>query len=469
MYALFEQMEDSRRQLENRVDKLGNDLLLTKALKRDVVAFAHTYENKMRLIDPYLKVSLGDYGPLLMMLRRIAECTNDYSDEGLQEWDTLISLSESSLRASIIDFRLSNRHRQENSKRTSNRLKSLSVYYTTRIAMQANKCVRRNAFDDMKQAEALIQEMKDNYIPINIQHYNSIIHGYLSLYERLNRNEYLDAAKKWMTDMESAGLKPDTVTYTSLIECFAKMNQETRMIEWINKMKEAGIKPNDVTYLAMLSYYSRLGRLDDIASAMKEMSDQGIALDIKHYNTICDGLRNNNMHDKVAIIEGMMTKQGIQGNVVSWTNKVKKAIKGADMRLAENMFQNMIDKGIHPNVITCNILVNGYCKANQIDQARKFINNRMAKLGIRPNAATYGPILTWMKDHGDVDGIDRQIQSMKDAGITPHDYIYGIAFQANLTAYDQSNDEKYFDKCRSIVVEMESAGWKRTSLFTHHW
>ncbi len=70
----------------------------------------------------------------------------------------------------------------------------------------------------MKQAEALIQQMKDNNIPRTLYHYNSIIHGYLLLYEKTNRNECLGVAKKWMTEMEAQGIKPNIVTYNSWIQ-----------------------------------------------------------------------------------------------------------------------------------------------------------------------------------------------------------------------------------------------------------
>ncbi len=49
------------------------------------------------------------------------------------------------------------------------------------------------------------------------------------------------------------------------------------------------------------------------------------------------------MHDKVRVIEELMEKQGIQGDAVSWTNKLKESIKRSDMGAAEKMFQDMYE------------------------------------------------------------------------------------------------------------------------------
>ena len=48
----------------------------------------------------------------------------------------------------------------------------------------------------------------------------------------------------------------------------------------------------------------------------------------------------------------------------------------------------MITKGCKPNVFSYNILINGYCKAEMIDEAKQLFNE-MIHQGLTPNIVSY--------------------------------------------------------------------------------
>ena len=78
-----------------------------------------------------------------------------------------------------------------------------------------------------------------------------------------------------------------------------------------------------------------------------------------------------------------MTQFKILPNVVTFSIVVDALCKERKTEDAEHVFQVMIQKGDNPNVITYNSLMDGYCLQGRMEEARRVFDMMMA-VGLAP-------------------------------------------------------------------------------------
>ena len=90
-----------------------------------------------------------------------------------------------------------------------------------------------------------------------------------------------------MREMGEKGAEPDVVTYTTLLNFYAKSDNEQRCAEIWDQMTEKGIEPDIVTYNTLLNFYVKCGNEQRCAEIWSEMTEKGIEPDIvTHYGLI---------------------------------------------------------------------------------------------------------------------------------------------------------------------------------------
>lgn len=87
-----------------------------------------------------------------------------------------------------------------------------------------------------------------------------------------------------------------------------------------------------------------------------------------------------------------MAKNGCHPNVVTFSTLINGYIKANNIDEVVKVFQEMPSKGIVPDVVTYNNLVDGLCKANRLQLARQLFNE-MQVHGNTPDTVTYTSLL----------------------------------------------------------------------------
>ena len=53
--------------------------------------------------------------------------------------------------------------------------------------------------------------------------------------------------------MQDAGLQPDVISFSAVIDACAKQGEAAKAEEWLSKMQAAGLQPNVISYSAATS------------------------------------------------------------------------------------------------------------------------------------------------------------------------------------------------------------------------
>ncbi|KAF6137008.1 hypothetical protein GIB67_030772 [Kingdonia uniflora] len=169
--------------------------------------------------------------------------------------------------------------------------------------------------------------------------------------------------------MPERGVKPDNVTFLTIISCARVLSLPLNAIEWFEKMPKFGCQPDVVTYSIIIDAYGRTGNFDEALNVYEEMK----ALGVKE-----------------------------KGFVPSWATYASlwraygRAQYGED---AMNVYKEMKEKGLEMNVVLYNTLLAmcadmGYTDEVTDDVVRVF--DRHHDLGITPGDQFCGCLLNVM-------------------------------------------------------------------------
>ncbi|THH30079.1 hypothetical protein EUX98_g4131 [Antrodiella citrinella] len=100
-----------------------------------------------------------------------------------------------------------------------------------------------------------------------------------------------------------------------------------------------------------------------------------------------------------------------------------------DMAMAERSYQQMLDRGMHPNLYHFTALMQGYVQAGDMDSARNAMA-ASAKAGYPPDLVMYTSLLTGYAYMGQPLIAARTFQKMVTAGISPDGKIIGVLANA---------------------------------------
>jgi len=205
-----------------------------------------------------------------------------------------------------------------------------------------------------------------------------------------------------------AGLKPDVVTYSTLID---KAPDYDTARTWLEKMTAEGIQPNVVTYSTLID---KAPDYDTARTWLEKMTAEGIQPNVVTYSTLIDKAPD---YDTARTWLEKMTAEGIQPNVVTHNTLIAKA---PDYDTARTWFEKMTAEGIQPNVVTYNTLVN---ISPDYDTALKWYEE-MTKRGISPNEVTCITLVKQAPDFNSALTLTKQL--IKDQVFTGRGYFSAL-------------------------------------------
>ena len=88
-------------------------------------------------------------------------------------------------------------------------------------------------------------------------------HTYTQLMAGYARDKNLEMVEKMNTEaIEKYGIKPSKYRYNNLVLCYAKMNRPVDAEKVLREMKDAGLKPDIITYTTLIDGSHRVNNLD---------------------------------------------------------------------------------------------------------------------------------------------------------------------------------------------------------------
>lgn len=144
-----------------------------------------------------------------------------------------------------------------------------------------------------------------------------------ALHERVTALRWESALKVFELLHEQIWYKPDTGVYIKLIVMLGKCKQPEKAHELFQAMVDEGCVLDCESYTALLSAYSRSGLLDKAFSLLEEMKNTpSCQPDVQTYSILIKSCLQVFAFDKIQSLLSDMTNRGIKPNTVTYNTLI---------------------------------------------------------------------------------------------------------------------------------------------------
>ncbi|XP_021676196.2 putative pentatricopeptide repeat-containing protein At1g02420 [Hevea brasiliensis] len=220
----------------------------------------------------------------------------------------------------------------------------------------------------MADARNVYHTLKKEFRP-NLQTFNILLSGWKSSEE----------AESFFEEMKELGIKPDVVSYNSLIDVYCKGREMEKAYKVVEKMRDEDISPDVITYTSIIGGLGLIGQPDKARGVLKEMKEYGCYPDVAAYNA---AIRNyciaKRLGDASSLMDEMVDK-GLSPNATTYNLFFRVFYWSNDLRSSWSLYRRMMDVGCLPNTQSCMFLIRLFKTQERVDLALLLWNDMVEK------------------------------------------------------------------------------------------
>ena len=228
-------------------------------------------------------------------------------------------------------------------------------------------------------------------------------------------------------------LQPNVYTFSSLMKAWVKSKHTQApykveaildlMHELQDEYPEWGVTPNQVTYTTVIDVWAKQGRVDRVEQLLQDMHTaykreeeeaegggqrKGLKPNLPAFNGLLVALAKAGEMDRAQKVleqmEAMYEARELDEppSVISYSTVLDafaKSSKPGTARRAEKILRQMKDRGVQPNDISWNIVINAYAKEKNPEQAERLLREMHHEYEqgvheVKPNTRSYTVVLS---------------------------------------------------------------------------
>ena len=203
-------------------------------------------------------------------------------------------------------------------------------------------------------------------------------------------------------------MKRNIISWTALIEGYAQHGQCEEAFEVFSQMQQAGLKPDQITYLSILNACVCPTALERGKDVHAHIIDAGFRSHVWVGNALINMYAKCGSVKDAQLVFDRMTSR----DIVSW-NSVIGALalygRGED---ALQTFEQMKKEGVKPDQVTFVVVLSACSHAGLVDEGRCYFNAMTQDHGILPTMVHYGCLVDLLGRAGHLDEAESVIKSM---------------------------------------------------------
>ncbi|KAF6172477.1 hypothetical protein GIB67_006990 [Kingdonia uniflora] len=238
----------------------------------------------------------------------------------------------------------------------------------------------------------LVKEFSVKYSPPDTFTYNFFV-------RHLCKNWTMSAVYDFIKEMkEKVNLKPDVVTYTTLIDNVCKSGNLRQATKLIGELTEAGLKKDCYLYNTIMKGHIKLNEGSEVFRVYNEMLDKGVKPDLVTYNTLIFGLSKVGRVDEAKKFLRVIVDSGHFPDTVTYTTLMNGMCRKGETLKAIDLLRAMEEEGCTPNSCTYNTLLYGLCKSKFLEKATE-LYEAMKAAEMKLESSTYASFVRVLCRH----------------------------------------------------------------------
>ena len=244
---------------------------------------------------------------------------------------------------------------------------------------------------NLNKALEIIEEQK------NVQ-MNTII--YTTLLKGFTKERNIAKALETFSIMKgSSEMKPNIVTYNSLLDCAVQCNEFNKMDEIFkdiceNEKKNPDCSPDLITYSTYVKGLCRCKRIDEAYNMFLMLrNSKSYQVDEVLYNSLLDGLIKSHKNEQALNIYNLMQQDKIKPSNVTYSILIKLFSNQGDVDKALAILNEMKQANLKPGLIVYTCLIQTCVKHKRTNLIIQLYNEMVAN-GIKGDSVFYNTLIS---------------------------------------------------------------------------
>lgn len=258
---------------------------------------------------------------------------------------------------------------------------------------------------------------------------------------------HLANAVKIYSHMHICDGKPNLHIMCTMIDTYSVMGMFTEAEKLYMNLKSSGIRLDLIAFTVVVRMYVKAGSLKDACAVLETMEKQkDIEPDAYLY---CDMLRiyqQCGMLDKLSYLYYKILKSGITWNQELYDCVINCCARALPIDELSRVFDEMLQHGFTPNIITLNVMLDIYGKAKLFKRVRKLFS-MAKKLGL-VDVISYNTIIAAYGQNKNLESMSSTVQEMQVDG-------FSVSLEAYNSMLDAYGKEGQMENFKNVLRRMK--------------
>ncbi|KAL2326629.1 hypothetical protein Fmac_025687 [Flemingia macrophylla] len=270
-----------------------------------------------------------------------------------------------------------------------------------------------------------------------------------------------DIAMEFYSEMIKKDMVLDVRLYKLIMNCMARSGDVAAVNVLGNNMIRLSAMPENSVVGCMLKSFCISERIEEALELIRDLKNKDLDLEPEYYETLVRGLckagriidaleiveimkRRDMVNAKVhgIILNGYLGRNDIDGalkvfqsmkesgcipTISTYTELIQHLFRLSRYEEACMLYDEMLGKGIKPDIVAITAMVAGHVSHNHISKAWKMFNS-MESQGIKPTWKSYAVFIKELCKASRTDDIVKVLQEMQASKIKIHDILFHQVF-----------------------------------------
>ncbi|KAK7303413.1 hypothetical protein RJT34_14319 [Clitoria ternatea] len=245
-----------------------------------------------------------------------------------------------------------------------------------------------------------------------------------------------EGAEKLFDEMLQRGIKPNNITFSTLISCASLAGVPDKAVQWFEKMPGFGCEPDGITCSAMVYAYARTNNADMALNLYDRAKAEKWCLDAATFSALIKMHSMFGNYDECLKLHQEMKVLGVKPNLVTYNTLLGAMLRAKWPQQAKAIYREMISNGVSPDFITHASLLEVYARAHCSKDAL-VLYEEMKGSGVDMSSDLYNKLLATCANVGFIGEAVKIFEDMKSSGTCRPD---SWTFSSLITMYCRSGN-----------------------------
>ncbi|GAU37748.1 hypothetical protein TSUD_102640 [Trifolium subterraneum] len=241
----------------------------------------------------------------------------------------------------------------------------------------------------------------------------------------------VDRAVEVFEEMKNNGIKPNAVTYTTLLPGLCDADKLVEAGNVLGEMVERYIAPNDNSvFMKLMNCHCKVGNLDDAVNVLKAMIRLSIPTEAGHYGVLIENFCKANVYDRAEKLLDKLVEKDIilrpensfEMGPSAYNPMIEYLCDNGRTVKAETFFRQLMKKGVLDSV-AFNNLIRGHLKEGNPESALE-IATIMSRRGVSSDSDSYRLLTESYLRKGEPADAKIALDHMIESGHQPDSSLY---------------------------------------------